>query len=77
LTERTLSAPAQGIAHPKRGSINLMIGATSLLRGVPGVPNLLLRSMPAGQAVAKFDRAWMALALTAQAFFGVVAGILV
>ncbi len=54
-----------------------MIGATSLLRGVPGVPNLLLRSMPAGQAVAKFDRAWMALALTAQAFFGVVAGILV
>ena len=54
-----------------------MIGATSLLRGVPGVPNLLLRFMPAGQAVANYDRAWMALVLTAQAFVGVVAGILV
>ena len=37
----------------------------------------LLRFMPASQAVAKFDRAWIALVLTAQAFFGVIAGILV
>jgi hypothetical protein len=39
------------------------------------VPNPLLRFTPAGQAVAKFDRARIALVLNAQAFVGVVAGI--
>lgn len=37
--------------------INLMIGGASLLRGVPGLPSLLLRFMPAGKAVPVFDRA--------------------
>ena len=59
---------------------NLMIGGASLARGVPGLPILLLGFMPAGRAVAPFERTWMALVLTAQvflgAFFGIVAQVL-
>ena len=55
--------------------INLMIGGASLLRGVPGLPTLLLRFMPAGKAVPPFDRTWIALVLTCQVFAGVFLGI--
>jgi hypothetical protein len=37
--------------------INLMIGGASLMRGLPGVPFLLLKFMPANRAVPAFDRA--------------------
>jgi len=55
--------------------INLMIGGTSLLRGVPGLPTLLLRFMPASKAVATYDRTWLALVLTCQVFAGAFLGI--
>src|SRR5258708_1601284 len=55
--------------------INLMIGGTSLFRGVPGLPALLFRFMPAGKAVATFDRTWLALILTCQVFAGAFLGI--
>jgi hypothetical protein len=55
--------------------INLMIGGTSLLRGVPGLPALLLRFMPASKSVATFDRVWLALVLTIQVFVGAFLGI--
>jgi len=42
--------------------LNLMIGGASLLCRIPGLPALLLRSMPAGKAVPAFDRTWLALA---------------
>ncbi len=45
---------------------NLLIGAASLTRGVPGVSALLLRYMPVGHAVPTFDRTWIAAMLTAQ-----------
>jgi hypothetical protein len=50
--------------------LNLMIGGASLLRGIPGLPALLLRFMPAGKAVPAFDRTWLALVLTCQVFVG-------
>jgi hypothetical protein len=55
--------------------INLMIGGASFLRGVPGLPSLLLRFMPAGKAVPPFDRQWIALVLTSQVFLGALLGI--
>jgi hypothetical protein len=55
--------------------VNLIIGGTSLLRGIPGLPTLLLQSMPAGTAVPAFDRTWMALVLTGQIFVGALLGI--
>ena len=55
--------------------INLMIGGASFIRGVPGLPALLLRFMPAGKAVPPFDRQWLALALTTQVFLGALLGI--
>jgi hypothetical protein len=55
--------------------INLMIGGASFIRGVPGLPTLLLRFMPAGKAVPSFDRQWLALVLTSQVFFGALLGI--
>jgi hypothetical protein len=55
--------------------INLMIGGASLLRGVPGVPSLLLRFMPDGEAVPAFDRAWIALVLTLQIALGAILGV--
>lgn len=50
--------------------LNLAIGATSLLRGVPGLPVLLLKRLPATGHVASFDREWIALVLTGQIFLG-------
>jgi len=46
-----------------------------LLRGIPGLPALLLRFMPAGKAVPGFDRTWLALVLTCQVFVGAFLGI--
>jgi hypothetical protein len=54
--------------------INLMIGGASLLRGIPGLPTILLRFMPSGKAVPQFDRAWIALVLTCQVFLGALLG---
>jgi hypothetical protein len=54
--------------------LNLMIGGVSLLRGIPGLPSLLLRFMPASKAVPAFDRTWLALVLTLQVFSGFVLG---
>jgi hypothetical protein len=55
--------------------LNLMIGGASFIRGVPGLPSLLLRFMPAGKAVPPFDRQWLALVLTSQLFLGASLGI--
>ncbi|MGH6812946.1 MAG: esterase/lipase family protein, partial [Methylocella sp.] len=55
--------------------INLMIGGTSLLRGIPGLASVLLRFMPAGKAPPAFERAWLALVLTGQIFAGAFLGI--
>jgi hypothetical protein len=55
--------------------LNLMIGGASLLRGIPGLPGLLLRFMPAGKAVPTFERTWLALVLTVQVFAGAFLGI--
>jgi hypothetical protein len=55
--------------------LNLMIGGASLLRGIPGLPALLLRFMPANKAVPAFDRTWLALVLTCQVFVGAFLGI--
>jgi hypothetical protein len=41
--------------------VNLMIGGASLLRGLPGLPQLILRFLPIGKAVPDFDRTWIAL----------------
>ena len=55
--------------------VNLVIGGTSLVRGLPGLPSLLLRFIPAQGTVPKFDRAWIATVLTAQVAAGAVLGI--
>jgi hypothetical protein len=55
--------------------INLMIGGASLLRGVPGLPQLILRFLPIGKAVPDFDRTWIALVLTLQIVVGAALGI--
>jgi hypothetical protein len=55
--------------------LNLMISGTSLLRGIPRVPALLLQLMPEGKAVATYNRAWLALVLTIQIFGGAMLGI--
>jgi hypothetical protein len=55
--------------------INLMIGGAAFLHGVPGLRSLLLGFLPAGKAVPPFDRAWIALVLTAQIFLGALLGI--
>jgi hypothetical protein len=57
--------------------INLVIGGASLMRGVPGVPSLLVRFMPANKAVPVFDRAWIATVLTLQLVGGAILGIFV
>jgi len=57
--------------------INLMIGGASLMRGVPGVPSLLLKFMPANKAVPAFDRAWIATVLTLQLVGGAILGVAV
>jgi hypothetical protein len=55
--------------------VNLVIGGTALFRAAPGLPSLLLRNMPTGQAVLAFDRAWVALVLTLQVAGGVILGV--
>jgi hypothetical protein len=55
--------------------VNLVIGGTSLLRGLPGLPSLLLRKIPTYANVPKFDRAWIATVLTAQVAAGAALGI--
>jgi hypothetical protein len=55
--------------------VNLAIGGTSLARDVPGLPNLILRSMPAQGAVLRWDRAWIATLLTGQIAIGTALGI--
>jgi hypothetical protein len=57
--------------------VNLVIGGASLMRGVPGVPSLLLRFMPANKSVPAFDRAWIATVLTLQLVGGAILGIVV
>jgi hypothetical protein len=57
--------------------VNLMIGGASLMRGVPGVPSLLLRFMPANKAVPAFERTWIATVLTLQLVGGAILGIVV
>jgi hypothetical protein len=54
---------------------DLMIGGASLMRGVPGLPSLLLRFMPAGKAVPAFERGWISLVLTLQIVAGVILGL--
>ena len=55
--------------------VNLVIGGASLLRGVPGVPLLLLLKLPVARAVPAFDRAWIATVLTLQTVGGAILGI--
>jgi hypothetical protein len=55
--------------------VNLVIGGTSLVRGLPGLPLLLLKFIPARGTVPKFDRAWIATVLTAQVAVGAALGI--
>jgi hypothetical protein len=56
--------------------ISLMICGASLFRGIPGLPPLLLRVIPADKsAMPMFDRAWLALVLTCQVFAGAFLGI--
>jgi hypothetical protein len=55
--------------------INLVIGGASLTRGLPGLPSLLVGSIPARGTVPKFDRAWIATVLTAQVAAGAALGI--
>ncbi len=50
---------------------NLLIGAVSLTRGVPGLSSVLLRFIPVGAAVPTFERAWIAAVLTSQWVIGV------
>ena len=55
--------------------MNLVIGGASLLRGVPGLPGILLKFMPVGKVVPDFDRRWIALVLTIQVAVGAIMGI--
>lgn len=55
--------------------VNLAIGGASLVRGVPGVPTLLLKFMPANRAPTAANRAWIATVLTAQVFLGAFLGL--
>ena len=54
---------------------NLVIGGTSLVRGLPGVLALLLRYLPQRCGVLKWDRHWIATVLTAQVAGGAALGI--
>jgi hypothetical protein len=54
---------------------NLVVGGASLVRGLPGLPSVLLRKIPARGNAPKFDRAWIATALTAQVATGAALGI--
>jgi hypothetical protein len=56
---------------------HLVSGGTSLMRGLPGVPFLLLRYIPERGGVLKFkwDRRWIATVLTTQVAAGAALGI--
>jgi hypothetical protein len=54
---------------------NLVIGGTSFVQGLPGVPSLLLRYIPERGGVLKWDRHWIATVLTAQVAAGAASGI--
>jgi hypothetical protein len=56
--------------------VNVMIGWTSLLRGVPVLPTLLLRRITEGEAMQIGNRFEIALVLTGQLAFGVLLGII-
>jgi hypothetical protein len=57
--------------------VNLVIGGTSLLRGLPGLPSLVLRYIPERGGVLKWDRHWIATVHihTAQVAAGAALGI--
>jgi len=55
--------------------VNLIIGGTSLVRGLPGVPTLLMRYIPERGGVLRWDRHWIATVLTAQVAAGAALGI--
>jgi hypothetical protein len=55
--------------------LNLVIGGTSLMRGLPRLPTLLLGFVPARGAVLRWDRHWIAAVLTTQVAAGAVLGI--
>ena len=55
--------------------INLVIGGTSLARGFPGPPRVLLQFMPDRGGVLKWERAWIAAVLTFQAGVGAALGV--
>jgi hypothetical protein len=55
--------------------VNLVIGGTSLVRGLPGAPTLLLRYIPERGDVLKWDRHWIATVLTTQVAAGAALGI--
>ena len=57
--------------------INLGIGGASLMRGLPGLPSLLLQRLPAEKAVRSYERTWIALVLAVQTVGGVILGIVV
>ena len=56
--------------------VNLMIGGASFVRGVPGMPNVILRRLPVGRAVPAYKRGWIALVITGQIFGGAALGII-
>ena len=55
--------------------VNLVIGGTSLVRGLPGLPAPLRRYIPERTGVLKWDRHWIATVLTAQVAAGAALGI--
>src|ERR1700730_13092434 len=55
--------------------VNLVIGGTSLVRGLSGVPSLLLRYIPERGGVLKWDRPWIATLISAQVAAGSALGI--
>jgi hypothetical protein len=55
--------------------INLVIGGASLMRGLPGVPSLLLGFIPARGGALRWDRHWIAAVLTTQVAAGAALGI--
>ena len=55
--------------------VNLVIGSTSLVRGLPGLSSVLLQFIPERGNVPKFNRASIATVLTAQVAVGAALGI--
>jgi hypothetical protein len=55
--------------------VNLVIGGTALVSGLPGVPSMALRYIPARGGVLKWNRRWIATVLTGQVAAGAALGI--